>query len=44
VADPRFETRVFPLAMKKTSISKPMDTDDQDDGDHVLQRPAYSRE
>jgi hypothetical protein len=43
VVDPRFETRVFPLAMKKTSISKPLDIDDQDDGEHVLQRPAYSR-
>jgi hypothetical protein len=40
VADPGFETRVFPLAMEKTSMSKPLDTGAQADGEHVLQRPV----
>jgi hypothetical protein len=40
VADPGFETRVFPLAMEKTSMSKPLDAGAQADGEHVLQRPV----
>jgi hypothetical protein len=40
VVDPVFKTRVFPLAMKKTSISKPLDTGAQADGELVLQRPV----
>jgi hypothetical protein len=35
---PGFETSVFPLAMEKTSISKPLDVGAQADGEYVLQR------
>lgn len=34
VADPGFETTVFPLAIKKTSMSKPLNTGAQTDGEH----------
>jgi hypothetical protein len=40
VADSVFETRVFPLAMKKTLMSKPLDAGAQVDNEHVLQRPV----
>jgi hypothetical protein len=37
VADPGFETRVFLLAVKKTSMLKSLDAGGQADGEHVLQ-------